>query len=53
MRDFTLRWFADAGHTMKVTPNGFDDAKPVRYSQGYPAAMLDWLRKRGFAPLAP
>jgi alpha-beta hydrolase superfamily lysophospholipase len=49
MRDLTVRRFADAGHTMKVTPNGFDDAKPVRYTSGYPTVMLLWLRQRGFA----
>jgi pimeloyl-ACP methyl ester carboxylesterase len=49
MRDLTVRWFADAGHTMKVSSNGFDNAKPIRYSRGYPLVMLDWLRKRGFA----
>jgi pimeloyl-ACP methyl ester carboxylesterase len=49
MRDLTVHWFADASHTMKVSTNGFDDAKPVRYSRGYPVIMLDWLRKRGFA----
>ncbi|HEY1682852.1 MAG TPA: alpha/beta hydrolase [Candidatus Tumulicola sp.] len=49
MHDLTVRWFADAGHTMKVTSNGFDDTKPVRYTRGYPAVMLTWLRQRGFA----
>lgn len=44
MRDLTVRWFADAGHTMKVSVNGFDDARPVRYSRGYPGVMLAWLR---------
>jgi hypothetical protein len=51
MRDLTIRWFADAGHTVKVSSNGFDDAKPVRYTRGYPVVMLTWLRDRGFAPL--
>ncbi|HEY3676430.1 MAG TPA: hypothetical protein VGK84_10615, partial [Candidatus Tumulicola sp.] len=49
MRDLTVHVFADAGHTMKVSSNGFDDAKPVRYARGYPAIMLDWLRQRRFA----
>lgn len=49
MRDLTVRWFPDAEHTMKVSPNGFDDAKPVRYSRGYPEVILSWLRARGFA----
>lgn len=53
MRDLTVHWFADAGHTMKASSNGFDDAKPVRYTRGYPAVMLDWLRRRGFAPPVP
>jgi alpha-beta hydrolase superfamily lysophospholipase len=50
MRDLTVRWFADAGHTMKISSNGFDDAKPIAYSRGYPIVMLDWLSKHGFAP---
>jgi uncharacterized protein len=49
MRDLTVHRFANAGHTMEVSSNGFDDAKPLRYSRGYPAVMLDWLRKHGFA----
>jgi pimeloyl-ACP methyl ester carboxylesterase len=49
MRDLMVHWFADAGHTMRVTSNGFDNAKPVRYSRGYPTIMLDWLSERGFA----
>lgn len=48
MRDFTLRWFPDASHPLKVSANGFDYAQPVRYSRGYPGVMLDWLRARGF-----
>jgi hypothetical protein len=46
MRDLTVHWFADAGHAMKVTANGFDNARPVRYTRGYPEVMLDWLVKR-------
>ena len=38
MRDLTVRWFADAGHTMKVSPDG--------YTRRYPEVMLDWLQKR-------
>lgn len=50
MRDLTVRWFPDAGHTMKVTANGFDNAQPARYTKGYPEVMIDWLRKRNFLP---
>lgn len=38
----------DAGHTLEVTPNGFDVATPQRYSRGFPAIMLQWLRVRHF-----
>jgi hypothetical protein len=48
MRDLTVRWFADAGHAMKVSSNGFDDVAPARYTSGYPGVMLEWLRARGF-----
>jgi hypothetical protein len=43
-----VKWFPDAGHTLKVTPNGFDLATPERYSPGFPEVMLQWLRKRNF-----
>jgi pimeloyl-ACP methyl ester carboxylesterase len=44
----TVRWFPDAAHTLKVTPNGFDLANPERYSRGFPEIMLQWLRERNF-----
>ncbi len=44
----TVKWFPDAGHTLEVTPNGFDVATPQRYSRGFPAIMLQWLRERHF-----
>ncbi|HTU82570.1 MAG TPA: alpha/beta hydrolase [Candidatus Acidoferrales bacterium] len=50
MRDLTVRWFPDAGHTLKITANGFDYETPARYSRGYPRVMLEWLRARGFVP---
>lgn len=46
----TVKWFLNAGHTLEVTPNGFDLAKPERYSRGFPEVMLQWLRKRNFLP---
>jgi pimeloyl-ACP methyl ester carboxylesterase len=47
MRDLTVRWFPDAGHSMKVmTAEGFADAQPLRYAKGYPEVMIDWLKKR-------
>jgi pimeloyl-ACP methyl ester carboxylesterase len=42
----TVKWFPDAGHTLEVTPNGFDLANPQRYSRGFPEIMLQWLRER-------
>lgn len=44
----TVKWFPDAGHSLKVTPNGFDPAMPERYSRGFPEVMLQWLRERKF-----
>ncbi|HKE37218.1 MAG TPA: alpha/beta hydrolase [Candidatus Baltobacteraceae bacterium] len=44
----TVKWFSDAGHTLKVSPNGFEAAKPERYSRGFPEVMLDWLREHNF-----
>jgi hypothetical protein len=44
----TVKWFADAGHPLKVSPNGFDDAVPQRYDPGFPEVMLRWLRERNF-----
>jgi pimeloyl-ACP methyl ester carboxylesterase len=44
----TVKWFPDAGHSLKVTPNGFDLANPQRYSRGFPDVMLQWLRERNF-----
>ncbi len=42
----TVKWFSDAGHTLKVTPNGFELANPERYSRGFPDVMLQWLREQ-------
>jgi hypothetical protein len=47
----TVKWFSDAGHTLKVTPNGFDLANPERYGRGFPDVMLQWLRERFRSPI--
>ncbi|HEY2782277.1 MAG TPA: alpha/beta hydrolase [Steroidobacteraceae bacterium] len=47
-QDFTLHIYKNAGHTLKVSTNGFDDSEPERLTAGYPQIMLQWLRRRGF-----
>ena len=50
MSDFTMHVYPDSGHTLKVSPSGYngDASLPVRLSAGYPFVMIDWLSKRGF-----
>jgi uncharacterized protein len=50
MRDFTLKIYRDAGHTLKVSKSGFNGeaSTPERFTAGYPQVMIDWLRQRGF-----
>jgi pimeloyl-ACP methyl ester carboxylesterase len=50
MRDFTLRVYENAGHSLVVSQTGYEDqpALPLRYAPGYPEVMLDWLKQRGF-----
>ena len=48
MTDFTMRIYPGAGHTLVLSSNGFHPDKPVRYAQGYPEIMIDWLAHRGF-----
>ncbi|HEV3091810.1 MAG TPA: alpha/beta hydrolase [Candidatus Cybelea sp.] len=42
----TVKWFSNAGHTLKVTANGFEVANPERYGRGFPDVMMQWLRER-------
>lgn len=48
MRDFTIRIFPDAGHTLKVSATGFngEPSEPERLTAGYPQVMIQWLRRR-------
>jgi hypothetical protein len=50
MRDFTMRIYKDAGHTLKVSATGFNDqpSQPERLTAGYPEIMIQWLRQRSF-----
>ena len=50
MRDFTIRIYRDAGHTLKVSKTGFngEPSEPERLTAGYPQVMIQWLRQRGF-----
>jgi pimeloyl-ACP methyl ester carboxylesterase len=50
MRDFTLKIYQDAGHTLKVSATGFngEPSQPERFAAGYPQIMIQWLRRRGF-----
>jgi pimeloyl-ACP methyl ester carboxylesterase len=49
MRDFTVRIYHDAGHTLKVSATGFngESSEPERLTAGYPQIMIRWLRARG------
>jgi pimeloyl-ACP methyl ester carboxylesterase len=55
MRDFTIRIFRDAGHTLKVSATGFngEPSQPERLTAGYPQVMIQWLRQRGFLTATP
>lgn len=48
MMDLTMRLYRGAGHTLVLSGNGFVPDVPVRYAQGYPEIMIDWLARRGF-----
>ena len=50
MRDFTIRIYRDAGHTLKVSKTGFngEPSEPERFTARYPQVMVQWLRQRGF-----
>jgi pimeloyl-ACP methyl ester carboxylesterase len=50
MRDFTIRIYPDAGHTLKVSATGFngEPSQPERLTAGYPQVIINWLRQRGF-----
>jgi alpha-beta hydrolase superfamily lysophospholipase len=48
MRDFTMRVFPGAAHTLVRSSDGFRADVPERYARGYPEIMIDWLARRGF-----
>ena len=50
MRDFTLRVYESAGHSLVMSKTGFEDQPtlPLRYAPGYPQIMIEWLRQRNF-----
>ena len=50
MRDFTIRTYRDAGHTLKVSATGFngEPSPPERLTAGYPQVMIQWLHQRSF-----
>jgi uncharacterized protein len=50
MRDFTIKIYRDAGHTLKVSKTGVNGeaSPPERFTAGYPQVMIQWLRERGF-----
>jgi uncharacterized protein len=52
MRDFTVRIYSDAGHTLKVSATGFNGeaSQPERLTAGYPEVMIQWLRERDLLP---
>jgi hypothetical protein len=49
MRDFTIRIYRDAGHTLKVSVTGFngEPSQPERLTAGYLQVMIHWSRQRG------
>jgi pimeloyl-ACP methyl ester carboxylesterase len=50
MRDFKVRVYKNAGHSLVVSKTGYEDqpASPLRCASDYPQVMIDWLRQRGF-----
>jgi pimeloyl-ACP methyl ester carboxylesterase len=52
-RDVTVQVYADAGHPLTVSKNGYVPEDPERYVPGYPQIMITWLAQRGLVRRTP